>query len=427
MRAYIFTFVFYVYFVCYVPILAVGSGFENLPDCAVQCINTTLSTNTHCDTSQSTSCICSDATVRLTVTQCLSTTCTPKQLLTSVNATTSACGDPIRNRSHRARIINIVFVVFTMCIVVARCAAQAVYGRFHLPSDINMGFIVALDIALTWVCDHMYSIGLGRDIWTLPFHDISELIKSYWICEILYFTLTWLIRIAFVLFFFQIFVDKNFRKVLSAVIGVYILAMVSGILAVSFICTPISYLWNSWDGEHKGHCLDHNAAVFAQAALSIVADIVTLALAISQIWNLQMNMKKKIGVMLMFSLGTLTTVVAAIRLKSLVKFATTPNPSWDYLSAGLWSIIEYQVGVICICMPSIRLGIARLLPKAMGSSRQNGASTSHGSGRVFDGYGNGKSKAFTSSRVSPAKAEDTESVVQLVDLDTKGSARGSTP
>ncbi|KAH7091693.1 hypothetical protein FB567DRAFT_465162 [Paraphoma chrysanthemicola] len=427
MRAYIFTPICYVYFVCHVPTLTAAFEIKNFPDCAVQCINTTLSINTHCASSQDTSCLCSDPTVRLTVAQCFSTTCTPKQVLTSLNATASTCGDPVRNKSHYARVFNIVFIVVTMCIVVARYAAQAAYGRFHLPSDVNMVFIVALNIALTWVCDHMYRTGLGRDIWTLPFHDITELIKSYWICELLYFTLTWLIRIAFVLFFFQIFVETRFRKILSAVIGVYILAMVSGILTVSFICTPVSYLWNSWDGEHKGHCLDHNAAVFAQAALSIVADIVTLALAISQVRNLQMSMKKKIGVMIMFSLGTLTTVVAAIRLKSLVKFATTPNPTWDYLSAGLWSIVEYQVGVICLCMPSIRLGLARLLPKAMGSSRKNGASSSHGSGQVFDGYGNGKSRAFTSSRVNPAKADDTESVVQLVDLDTKGPARGSTP
>ncbi|KAH7078539.1 hypothetical protein FB567DRAFT_596137 [Paraphoma chrysanthemicola] len=290
-----------------------------------------------------------------------------------------------------------------------------------------MGLIVALDIPVVWIADRMTHTGLGRDIWTLPFDNISQMLKYYWAGELLYFAVTWLIRIAFVLFFFQVFIDQTFRRVLWAVIAIYLAAMISGILSVAFLCTPVSYAWRSWEGEHEGRCIDHNAVAFTQAAFTITADVVTIVLALSQIWHLHMSLKKKIGVALMFSIGIFIMVVAAIRLKSLVLFARTPNPTWDSLNATVWSAIEVQIGIICICMPSIRLGLTRLMPM-MGSSRQQGTGASYGSGRVFEGHASAKGKPFTASRASRPQVEDTESFVQLVDIDTKGgSGRGSNP
>ncbi|KAH7079234.1 hypothetical protein BKA63DRAFT_261794 [Paraphoma chrysanthemicola] len=427
MRIHLFTCFVCIYCIAYLPVLIAGTETNSLPECAVQCINTSLSKSS-CNSAQNTSCVCSDATFRLNVVQCFSTACTPKETLSSLNTTSFACGDPIRDRSGFGRTANIVLIVLAMCAVIARYAAQIVCRRFHLPSDVNMGLIVALDIPVAWIADRMTRIGLGRDIWTLPFDNITQILKYYWAGEMLYFALTWLIRIAFVLFFFQVFIDQTFRRVLWAVIAIYLAAMISGILSVAFLCTPVSFAWQSWDGENKGRCIDHNAVVFAQAAFTIVADIVTIGLALSQIWHLQMSLKKKISVVLMFSIGIFIMIVAAIRLKSLVLFAKTPNPTWDSLNASVWSAIELQVGIICICMPSIRLGLNRLMPKTMGSSRQQGTGTSYGSGRVFEGHGSAKGRAFTASRVSRPQVEDTESFVQLVDIDTKGSSgRSSHP
>jgi len=45
------------------------------------------------------------------------------------------------------------------------------------------------------------------------------------------------------------------------------------------------------------------------------------------------------------------------------------NPTWDQAPIIHWSNIELGVGVICICMPSIRIVLFRLFPKAFGSRR----------------------------------------------------------
>ena len=36
----------------------------------------------------------------------------------------------------------------------------------------------------------------------------------------------------------------------------------------------------------------------------------------------------------------------------------------------MWSVIEVEVGIICVCMPSLRLGITHLFIKIMGSAHR---------------------------------------------------------
>lgn len=79
------------------------------------------------------------------------------------------------------------------------------------------------------------------------------------------------------------------------------------------------------------------------------------------------------------------TIVSILRLKALVNFANTTNVTCEYtfdhtpssmlidssgdnVEASLWSNIEVQVGIICACMPAMRLGLVTLFPKIKGHS-----------------------------------------------------------
>lgn len=62
------------------------------------------------------------------------------------------------------------------------------------------------------------------------------------------------------------------------------------------------------------------------------------------------------------------TVVSIIRLQFLITFARTKNPTWDQQSITKWSAIEIAVGMVCSCLPSIRVILVRVLPRTFGSS-----------------------------------------------------------
>lgn len=65
-----------------------------------------------------------------------------------------------------------------------------------------------------------------------------------------------------------------------------------------------------------------------------------LGLAISQLVKLQMHWKKKVGVGMMFAVGTFVTVVSILRLQSLLQFANSTNLTWDNLAVTQWSTVE---------------------------------------------------------------------------------------
>lgn len=66
------------------------------------------------------------------------------------------------------------------------------------------------------------------------------------------------------------------------------------------------------------------------------------------------------------------TVVSILRLSSLVEFrADSLNPTWDFFNVALWSDIEINVGIICVCMPSLRVLLTRIFPKMLGTSQKS--------------------------------------------------------
>jgi len=65
------------------------------------------------------------------------------------------------------------------------------------------------------------------------------------------------------------------------------------------------------------------------------------------------------------------TIVSIIRLRSLIHFAASTNPTWDYLSVSMWSTIEINVGIVCACMPSLRILLVRVFPKLRGTSNRS--------------------------------------------------------
>jgi hypothetical protein len=128
------------------------------------------------------------------------------------------------------------------------------------------------------------------------------------------------------------------------------------------------------------------------------------------------------------------TVVSALRLQSLINFGTSRNPTWDQADVIHWSNIEINVGIICACMPSIRIILVRMFPKMLGSTKettQNYAKYSSRSGvggasTVRNGLGKNASKdphtiTYTKTFAVQHGDNDETSLVQMDDFGTKMS------
>lgn len=74
------------------------------------------------------------------------------------------------------------------------------------------------------------------------------------------------------------------------------------VFAISFQCVPVSAVWTL---DKNAKCISSSAMVIAGAALSITEDLVIIALPISELLKLNLSLRKRIALMLVFALGSL--------------------------------------------------------------------------------------------------------------------------
>jgi hypothetical protein len=97
------------------------------------------------------------------------------------------------------------------------------------------------------------------------------------------------------------------------------------------------------------------------------------------------------------------TVISIIRLQFLITFARTQNPMWDQQNITKWSAIEIAVGVVCSCIPSIRVILVRILPRTFSSSndskRRNYYHSTEGKSSKLSGRSRGQSDVEGTDKV----------------------------
>ncbi|KAF1922778.1 uncharacterized protein M421DRAFT_11372, partial [Didymella exigua CBS 183.55] len=348
-----------------------ASGLDALPPCALTCLVTAAS-ESPCQPTNST-CTCTNALYQSAVETCVSQSCTVKEGLTTKNATSTLCGVPRRDREATLNGIVIGLAVVSTLIVFTRIVGkmtQLIPNQDLGADDVCLLVTLCLSLtASTVISAGAGTSGLGRDIWTLEFQQITDFARWFYITQILYFAELPFLKLSLTFFYLRIFVGTGVTRLLWVAVAVNTAIGIAFTLACIFQCQPISHTWTSWDGvDTGGKCIDNNALAWANAAVSIAMDLVMLVIPLSQVAMLNMALKKKIAVSAMFVVGTFVTIVSVLRLQSLVTFSKSANPTWDQWVLTVWSIVEVNMGFICLCMPALRSILVRLLPEVFGST-----------------------------------------------------------
>ena len=200
--------------------------------------------------------------------------------------------------------------------------------------------------------------------------------QLFYIDETLYLTLLGLTKISILFFFLRIFPNDKFRSCCWAVMAWVAVSSVLFIFLQILQCLPVDAIWRSWRGDYPGpyRCLDVNSLVYAAAGCSIAQDITILVLPLPLIARLNTSWRRKAGIMAMFSLGAFVLVTSCVRLRYLVLFARSTNPTWDYFDTTIWSAFESAASVIAASLPAIRQYLVRVWPRFFSSSSAGKAS-----------------------------------------------------
>ncbi|OAA35519.1 hypothetical protein NOR_07904 [Metarhizium rileyi] len=289
-----------------------------------------------------------------------------------MNITQTTCNRPTRDKARTYQVVSNTLVIIAAVFIFQRFAFK-LYARLELGLDDWCALLTLIaGIPSTVINAQFLTVnGIGRDIWTLTPDQITDFSLYFYIDEIVYLAEVSLAKLALLFFYMRVFPSKDVQCLLWGTVIFDIVFGLTFVLVVIFQCNPISHFWVMWDGEHKGQCLNINAITWSNAIISILLDVWMLGIPLWQLRTLKLGWKKKAGVAAMFCVGAFVTVVSILRLRSLVAFSyTTGNPTWDFFDVGIWSDIEINVSMICVCLPSFRLLLVRLFPRLKETTRQ---------------------------------------------------------
>lgn len=110
-------------------------------------------------------------------------------------------------------------------------------------------------------------------------------------------------KIALCLFYRKLSDARWFQVAIWTTMIVTVLYSIAFIFAIAFACSPMEKNWNITITQ--GECINKGALYVGHTAVNAATDLVTLLLPIPVILQLQLPSMQKVGVALMFVVGSL--------------------------------------------------------------------------------------------------------------------------
>jgi hypothetical protein len=131
---------------------------------------------------------------------------------------------------------------------------------------------------------------------------------------------------------------SRYRLFIWGMMAFSIISHLAGTLALVFQCSPVR---KSWRPLTPGTCLPKVAFFYALAVITIFCDVVIFLMPIPLLLKIQINIRKKVGLVAVFALGLFTTVCSIMRMIQIQVISANGNSTM----LVLWGTIEMNVGV----------------------------------------------------------------------------------
>ena len=212
--------------------------------------------------------------------------------------------------------------------------------------------------------------GFGRHSDVLAYEDVKQSLFYWWINQQAYKVALHMTKISLLLLYMRIFNHVAwFRKVAIGIIVFLVLYTIGSCGAGFAQCTPIE---KSWDKTVDGKCVNLYVLFTTNGAVAMVSDAVILVLPLPLIYSLTLPWAQKLALIPVFGLGLVICLASVLRVHFLI---TTP-PSADrsfYIASTMWTILEYNLAMVCLCLPSVRVLLVRGFPRYFKSAASRGS------------------------------------------------------
>ncbi|KAI0838316.1 hypothetical protein F5Y06DRAFT_55791 [Hypoxylon sp. FL0890] len=293
-----------------------------------------------------------------------------------------------------------VIAVYTVSIAIATIfVVLRLYAKFVLLKSPRIEdylliptFGVYIAHCVFWL-QMIHTTGQFVHMWDFRIGGLAPFYRNGFYGTILYEAVMLAIKPLILLEWIHIFASAGPRNYFIwtcyAVMAVNVLMYIISILIDSVSCTPRAYWWDQT--IPGGHCTNTKDLPTVTGTLNAVIDLFILLLPQGIIWRLQLTTRKKIGVSVVFLVGSISVMSAIARTAISFLYADSDDVTYNFSLAGIFCLIEMTAAIIVFAAPTIPKPMVHLAAKA-GSSFDRLVRSSRGGGTFANGSGD-RSKA----------------------------------
>ncbi|KAF4768696.1 hypothetical protein N7455_000270 [Penicillium solitum] len=256
-------------------------------------------------------------------------------------------------------VVNTIFIVLSTFAVAARFGSRRL-RKLSLGAD---DWMICVALFWNWV---LYGLfvgcrinGLGKHRATLSPEKVATFVELLYFFQIFYVLGPPSVKLALLFLYRRIFEHSSFLRIVDGmIVMISVWAIIMTILAI-FNCKPISAFWTT-----EGTCLDFKQFAIGSAIVNIISDFAVWLMLIPRVWNIQLPKPQRIALSLIFALGLFDCAAAMARLLLSMLVLGEYDSTWLYAKGYMWSIIEVSTGIVCTCLPTMRV----LLKTAFGGA-----------------------------------------------------------
>lgn len=256
----------------------------------------------------------------------------------------------IEAQSHYPTIVavSITLTVLMSTIVMLRFYVRGIMLKSLGPDDWMILFGACCTISYNALCIGQTRWGLGLTIAARPRTDLDQFAILNYAGKSIYVGGIMAFKVSLCLSYLRILTNSMplYRRVVWTILITCVCGHMGGAIVLIFLCKPIA---KSWKPQLKGTCISNASTVYGLGAISIFYDLVILFVPIPMLMALQMDRRRRIGLLGVFCLGIFTTFCSIMRLTQIKYILATG----DQTGLVMWATIEMNVGTSLTCLPTL--------------------------------------------------------------------------
>ncbi|KAL8954576.1 MAG: hypothetical protein Q9183_007039 [Haloplaca sp. 2 TL-2023] len=186
--------------------------------------------------------------------------------------------------------------------------------------------------------------GNGIHIWDITLAKQVEYSKWGAASIVVYVPAVGLTKVAILLFYLRLNPEKRFRMIVYAALALTLAYVIALSLTILFSCDPVQ---GYWDPFIESTCLDQQKLTLSNSILNVIFDFIVLLVPVPMLLKLQVSTRQKLVVGALFSLGSITCIVSAVRIYYQNKvFTGGIDISWNVVIPTSLVFVECNLCII---------------------------------------------------------------------------------